>query len=74
MSGHALDDAAIARWWHEQSAAQGLPDEVDPALIQQVAVLALAGNDGGPGTRPGRRSTVPPPHATKGPVHHATIP
>jgi hypothetical protein len=54
-----LDEATIARWWHEQSAAQGLPDEVDPALIQRVAELALAGNDDGPDVFPGRRSTVP---------------
>jgi hypothetical protein len=69
-----LSEAAIAAWWHDQSAAQGLPDEIDPGLIRRVAELALAGNDGGPGTRRGRRSTVPPPHATKGPVHHATVP
>ena len=74
MSTAELDEATIARWWHEQSAAQGLLDEFDPALIQQVAVLALTGNDDGPGTRPGRRSTTPPPRATKGPVHHATVP
>jgi hypothetical protein len=74
MSAPELDEATIARWWHEQSAAQGLPDEVDPALIQQVAVLALAGNDDGPGTRPGRRSTVPPSHTTRGPVGHAPVP
>jgi hypothetical protein len=54
-----LDEATIACWWREQSAAQGLPDEVGPTLIQRVAVLALAGNDDGPGTHPGRRSTVP---------------
>jgi len=66
MNAAELDEATIARWWHDQSAAQGLPDEVDPILIQRVAELALAGNDDGPGTRPGRRSTTPPPRATKG--------
>jgi hypothetical protein len=54
-----LDEATIACWWREQSAAQGLPDEVEPALIQRVAVLALAGNDDGSDVSPGRRSTVP---------------
>jgi hypothetical protein len=49
MSAPELDEDIIARWWHEQSAAQGLPDEFDATLIQQVAVLALAGNDDGPG-------------------------
>jgi hypothetical protein len=74
VSTAELDEATIARWWHEQSAAQGLSDEIEPAKIQRVYVLASTGNDDGPGTRPGRRSTVPPPHATKGPVHHATVP
>jgi hypothetical protein len=59
MSAPELDEATIARWWHEQSAAQGLPDEFEPALIQRVAVLALAGNDDGSDVSPGRRSTVP---------------
>jgi hypothetical protein len=71
VSTAELDEATIARWWHEQSAAQGLPDEIEPAQIQRVYVLALTGNDDGPGTRPGRRSTTPPPRATKGRAHHA---
>ena len=43
-----LDEATIAAWWHDNSAAQGLPDAIDPALIQQVATLALAGDNHGP--------------------------
>ena len=68
-----LDEATIAAWWHDQSAAQDLSDEIDPALIQRVAELALAGNDDGPGSSPGRRSTTSPPHTRKGPVHHAMV-
>jgi hypothetical protein len=49
MSAPELDEATIAAWWHDNSAAQGLPDEVDPTLIQRVAVLALAGDDDGRG-------------------------
>jgi hypothetical protein len=30
--------------------------------------------NGGPGSSPGRHSTIPPPHTRKGPVQHATVP
>jgi hypothetical protein len=30
--------------------------------------------NGGPGSNPGRRSTIPPPQTTKGRSHHATVP
>jgi hypothetical protein len=44
-----------------------------PAVPTAETLVPTEYNDG-PGTRRGRRSTVPPPHATKGPVHHATVP
>ena len=53
MSTAELDEATIARWWHEQSAAQGLSDEIEPARIQRVYVLALTRNDDGPGVESG---------------------
>jgi hypothetical protein len=37
-----LDPAAIARWWHEQSAAQGLPDTFEPATIARVVSLVFS--------------------------------
>jgi hypothetical protein len=52
MSAPELDDATIAAWWHRNSAAQGLPDEItDPATIARIVTLAFAGadeHDGGP--------------------------
>jgi hypothetical protein len=46
MSAAELDDAAVWRWWCQQSAAKGLPPEVrDPALIAKLVTLALAGDD-----------------------------
>jgi hypothetical protein len=59
MTAADLSEAAIWAWWCNQSAEQGLAPEIDPALIQRVAELALAGNDDGPDVSPGRRSTVP---------------
>jgi hypothetical protein len=42
-----LDDATIARWWHEQRRSQGLPDKItDPATLARVIALAFAGRDG----------------------------
>jgi hypothetical protein len=42
-----LDDATIARWWHEQSERQGLPDKItDPAILARVIALAYASRDG----------------------------
>ena len=38
-----LDEDRVAAWWHANSAAQGLPDEIDPAIIQRIADLALTG-------------------------------
>lgn len=40
-----LDDGAIWAWWCRESAEQGLAPDIEPALIQRVAELALAGND-----------------------------
>lgn len=51
-----LDAAAIARWWHEQSAAQGLPDTFEPATIARVVALAL-----GSGARAGPYDDGAPP-------------
>jgi hypothetical protein len=45
MTAADLSEAAIWAWWCNQSAAQGLAPEIEPALIQRVAELALAGND-----------------------------
>jgi hypothetical protein len=61
MSAPELDDATIAAWWHRNSAAQGLPDEItDPATIAKIVTLAFAGTehrDGGPAESRRHRET-----------------
>jgi hypothetical protein len=50
MSATELDDAAIWRWWCDQSARQGLAPEIrDPCLIAKLVTLAFAGDEGGGG-------------------------
>jgi hypothetical protein len=47
MTAPELDDAAVWRWWCNQSAAQGLDPEIrDPAVIARVVTLAFAGEGG----------------------------
>jgi hypothetical protein len=40
-----LDDGAIWAWWCRESAEQGLAPDIEPALIQRVAELALVGSN-----------------------------
>jgi hypothetical protein len=59
-----LDDGAIWAWWCRESADQGLAPDIEPALIQRVAELALVGSNetlalgSGP---PGGSNTDPSP-------------
>lgn len=47
MSAADLDDAAVWRWWCQQSSAQGLDPEIrDPSLICRLITLAFAGEGG----------------------------
>lgn len=41
-----LTAVEVAAWWHEQRAAQGLPDKItDPAILARVITLATEGRD-----------------------------
>jgi hypothetical protein len=52
MTAADLSEAAIWAWWCNQSAAQGLTPEIEPALIQRVAELARTSNANGAAATP----------------------
>lgn len=66
--------STVAERTRRERKAQGLGERVtDEGVLDRVAVL-LEDTDGPETKSPGRSLAVPPPHTTKGPVRHATVP
>jgi hypothetical protein len=59
--------STVAERTRREREGQRLPEHViDEGMLDRVAALLLENTDGPERISPGRRSTIPPPRATKG--------